>query len=75
MEVVQVDKEKKNTELNFDTPINPDYQSYMPEKDGRYTSVEFKEAFHGESVDELRAIEEGNIYFAGKEIGQQNENG
>jgi hypothetical protein len=75
MEVVQVDKEKRKSELNFNTPINPEYQSFKGQEDERYTSVEIKEAFHGESVDELRAIEEGNVYFAGKEIGQQNENG
>jgi hypothetical protein len=75
MEVVQVDREKKTPELNVNTPLNPEISMQNVKDNELYTSVEMNENSHGESVGELRAVEEGNEYFAAKEIGQQIENG
>jgi len=41
------------------------------ENGGNYPN---KKSIHGDSVDEHKYMEEANMYLAGKEIGQQNEN-
>ncbi|MCA1056023.1 hypothetical protein LCM10_13575 [Rossellomorea aquimaris] len=67
--------QKKNPELNVNTALNPDISIQNVKDNQLYTSVEMNENSQGESVGELRAVEEGNEYFAAKEIGQQIENG
>ncbi|WP_064094288.1 hypothetical protein [Rossellomorea aquimaris] len=66
-------RKKKEAEMEMDTALNPEFT--MKSDTSTFKENEVNAYTPGDSVNEHSQVEEGNEFIAGKEIGQQIENG